>query len=255
MHQSPGWTTREDPALSADQSERPPLSSPDQPDGKPSELPRLHFPQRPDGQGLAPAPGAFPPAPAPPERQQPPQPDPWQGQQPPWERQAPPGNAPWQPPGGPSQPRRPGRAGPRQPARPARPLRPAEPSIRQRAIAALILGVLSLLALLGVGSNFRRGIYLVIFALVVGIGACWFGITAMRKARNSASMRPRGAVAGTVLGVIGALLGVVLLIVFVAFWNQLTSFSQCLNQASTPSAQQACVNQLHRSVGLSDLSG
>jgi uncharacterized membrane protein len=115
--------------------------------------------------------------------------------------------------------------------------------------------VLSLLSLLGVGSDFRRGIYLVFFALAVGICACWFGITAMRKARNSASMRPRGAFAGTVLGVIGVLLSIILLIAFAAFWKQLTSFSQCLSQANTPSAQQACVNQLHRSVGLSKLSG
>jgi uncharacterized membrane protein len=115
--------------------------------------------------------------------------------------------------------------------------------------------VLSVLALLGVGSNFHRGIYLVIFALVVGIGACWFGITAMRRARRSVSMRPRGAVAGTVLGVIGALLSIILLLALVAFWRQLTSFSQCLNEANTPSAQQACLTQLHRSVGLSKLSG
>ncbi len=127
--------------------------------------------------------------------------------------------------------------------------------MRQRAIAALILGVLSLLALLGVGTNFHRGIYLVIFGLLVGVSACWFGITAMRRARLSVTMRPRGAVAGIVLGMIGALLSVILLIAFAAFWHQLTSFSQCLNQANTPSAQQACVNQLHRSVGLSDLSG
>jgi predicted PurR-regulated permease PerM len=127
--------------------------------------------------------------------------------------------------------------------------------MRQRAIAALILGVLSLLALLGVGSNFHRGIYLVIFAFVVGISACWFGITAMRKARLSVTMRPRGAVAGIVLGIIGALLSAVLLIAFAAFWQQLNSFSQCLNQANTPSAQQACISQLHRSVGVSRLSG
>ena len=127
--------------------------------------------------------------------------------------------------------------------------------MRQRAVAALILGVLSLLSLLGVGSNFHRGIYLVIFAFVVGISACWFGITAMRKARLSVTMRPRGAVAGVVLGIIGALLSAVLLIAFAAFWQQLNSFSQCLNQANTPSAQQACVSQLHRSVGVSRLSG
>ena len=40
--------------------------------------------------------------------------------------------------------------------------------MRQRALAAVVLGVLSLLALLGVGSNFHRGIYLVVFALLVG---------------------------------------------------------------------------------------
>ncbi len=129
------------------------------------------------------------------------------------------------------------------------------PALRQRAVAALILGVLSVLALLGVGGNFHRGIYLVFFAFAVGLSACWFGITAMRRARRAVSMRPRGAVAGTVLGIIGALISVVLLIAFAAFWHQLTSFSQCLNQANTPSAQQACVNQLHRSVGISTLSG
>jgi predicted PurR-regulated permease PerM len=125
--------------------------------------------------------------------------------------------------------------------------------VRQRAIAALILGVLSVLALLGVGSNFHRGIYLVIFALAVGIGACWLGITAMRRARRAVSMRPRGAVAAIVLGVIGALLSAVLLLAFAAFWSQLNSFSQCLNEANTPSAQQTCVTQLHRSVGISKL--
>jgi uncharacterized membrane protein len=127
--------------------------------------------------------------------------------------------------------------------------------MRQRAVAALILGVLSLLSLLGIGTNFHRGIYLVIFALAVGISACWFGITAMRKARHAVTMRPRGAVAGIVLGVIGTLLSAVLLIAFAAFWHPLNSFSQCLNEANTPSAQQACLNQLHRSVGVSKLSG
>ena len=120
--------------------------------------------------------------------------------------------------------------------------------MRQRALAALVLGILSLLSLLGVGSNFHRGIYLVVFALLVGLSACWFGVTAMRKARHSVTMRPRGAVAGTVLGVIGALLSTILLIALAAFWPQLTTFSQCLSAANTPSAQQACLNQLHRSV-------
>jgi hypothetical protein len=265
---------REEPALSADQSPRPPLSLPEQGDGKQSELPRLHFPQRPDGQGLAPAPGGYapppPPAPAPRDGQAPapgdappaPPPPPSGGmpQAPPPGTappgaQAPPGTPPdWAHRWGP-QPGAPGGPGPRRPPRPAQPPRPPEPVARQRAIAALILGVLSLLALLGIGSNFHRGIYLVAFSLAVGISACWFGITAMRKARLAVTMRPRGAIAGIVLGVIGALLSVVLLIALAAFWQQLNSFSNCLNQANTPSAQQACVSQLHRSVNVSKLSG
>ena len=127
--------------------------------------------------------------------------------------------------------------------------------MRQRAVAALILGALSLLSLLGVGSNFHRGIYLVIFSLAVGIAACWFGITAMRKARLAVTMRPRGAVAGIVLGVIGALLSVGVLVFFAAFWPQLNAYSKCLNEANTPSAQQACADQLTRSTNLPGLRG
>lgn len=130
--------------------------------------------------------------------------------------------------------------------------------MRQRAIAALCLGVLSLLGLLAAGGNdfnVHRGIFLVIFALVVGIGACWFGITAMRRARLAVTMRPRGAVAGIVLGVIGALLSGIVMIGILAYWQQVNTFSQCLNQANTPSAQQACINQLDRSVQFGRLSG
>ena len=108
--------------------------------------------------------------------------------------------------------------------------------------------MLSLLALLGVGSNFRRGIYLVVFSLLVGVCACWFAMTAIRRARRSVTVRPRGAVACLVLGIIAVVLSAFLLLAFAAFWPQLNSFSQCLSAANTPSAQQACLDQLHRSV-------
>jgi hypothetical protein len=226
-------TAREDQALPADQSQRPPLPSPPEPDGNGTlpELPRLHFPQQPDGQGLAPAPGGSPP------------PAPWNGPPPP---PGAPGDPPPAPPGA---DQRWGNGRPAgRPRGPRQQLRPPEPAARQRALAALVLGILSLLSLLGVGSNFHRGIYLVIFALLVGLSACWFGVTTIRKARRSVTMRPRGAVAGTVLGVLGALLSAILLIAFAAFWPQLTTFSRCLSTANTPSAQQACLDQLHRSV-------
>jgi MFS family permease len=132
-------------------------------------------------------------------------------------------------------------------------MRPPEQSVRHRAIAALILGVLSLLSLLGIGTNYHRAVWLVIFGVLVGINACWFAVTAMRAARRSATMRPRGAVAGVVLGGLGALLGALVLLFFAVYWSQLNTFSQCVNGANTPNAQQACLNQLHRSVKIGGL--
>ncbi len=120
--------------------------------------------------------------------------------------------------------------------------------MRHRGIAALILGVLSVLSLLGIGTNFHRGIILIVFALLVGLIACWFGVTAIRRARQAFTMRPGGAIAGTVLGGLGALFGALFLAYFAAFWPQLNAFSRCYNAANTPSAQQACLNQLHRTV-------
>jgi len=108
--------------------------------------------------------------------------------------------------------------------------------------------VLSLLALVGVGTNFHRGIYLVIFALVVGVAACWLGVTAMRRARRSSSIRPASAMLGTVVGAIGTVLSVLLLVALALFWKQLTTYSRCLSAANTVTAQQACTNQLNRSL-------
>jgi predicted PurR-regulated permease PerM len=110
--------------------------------------------------------------------------------------------------------------------------------------------VLSVIALFGIGGNFNfhRGIYLVIFALIVGLAACWLGITAMQRARRGASMRPRGAVLATVFGALGAFLSAVLLIFLAVFWNQLSTYSRCISTANTVAGQQACLNQLNRSL-------
>jgi hypothetical protein len=125
---------------------------------------------------------------------------------------------------------------------------PPDPAVRQRSLVALLLGILSVFALLGLGSNFHRGLYLVIFSLAVGGGACWFGITALRQARRAAAWRPRGAIFGTVFGAIGSALSVMLLIVLAVFWTQLSQYSRCLAGANTLSAQQTCQNQLNKSV-------
>jgi hypothetical protein len=132
-------------------------------------------------------------------------------------------------------------------------MRPAEQSARHRAIAALLLGFVSLLSLLGIGTNYHRAVFLVVFGVLVGITACWYGVTALRAARRSGTMRPRGAIAGVVLGGLGTLIGALVLLFFAAYWSQLNSFSQCVNSANTQSAEQACLNQLHRSVDLGSL--
>jgi hypothetical protein len=120
--------------------------------------------------------------------------------------------------------------------------------VRQRAIAALILGAISLFALLATGTNYHRGVFLVIFALAVGAGACWLGVSAMRQARRSGTMRPRGAIAGLVFGGLGILFSVILLSLLAAFWSQFSAYSRCLSTAQTPSAQQACYSQFTHSV-------
>jgi hypothetical protein len=120
-------------------------------------------------------------------------------------------------------------------------------------LATLGFGLLSVLALAAIGTNIRRDVYLVVFDLLVGVSACWLGLTAMRSARRSGSLRPAGSVAGIVLGVIGSALSALMLVFLATFWSQLISYSQCLASASTLTAQQACSNQLQRSVGVTGL--
>jgi hypothetical protein len=61
--------------------------------------------------------------------------------------------------------------------------------------------------------------------------------------------RPRGARAGVVLGGLGLAFSAFWLLVLAVFWPQLNTYYNCLSQANTPSAQQACHTQLTNSVG------
>ena len=148
----------------------------------------------------------------------------------------------YQPPGGRgSQPRGtlPGR----------RPLPPADPALRQRALAALFLGVLSLIGLmLGLG-NLRRGIVVAALTLVFAAVAIWLGVTSSRQARRSGTARPRGAVSGVVLGGFGLAISALWLMVLAVFWPQLTAYYTCMGGANTVTAQQACHDQFTNSVG------
>ena len=132
---------------------------------------------------------------------------------------------------------------------PARQLPPPDPALRQRALAALILGALSLLGLaLGVG-NLRRGVYVAVLTLLFAVIAIWLCAGANRRARRSGTARPRGAISGIVLGGFGLAFSALWLLVLAVFWPQLSTYYNCMSSANTVAAQQVCHNQFTNSVG------
>jgi len=166
------------------------------------------------------------------------------------------GQPPPQPPGPGDQPGRgPGRqpAGWPQPNQPPRVRQRAnvpERELRQRAIAALVFGGVSLIALFGLSADLRKGVYVLSFSALIGLAACVIGISALVKARKTNSYRPRGAIGGIVLGVIGMLISVPILLTYLAFPTQLTNYVNCLSQAQNSTAQKACMTQFYKSIGL-----
>ena len=120
--------------------------------------------------------------------------------------------------------------------------------MRQRALAALALGVLSLLGLaLGLG-NVHRGVFVAVLTLLFGMTAIWLGVGASRRARRSGTARPRGAISGIVLGGFGLGFSALWLLVLAVFWPQLSAYYNCMNSANTVTAQQTCHSQLTNSV-------
>jgi hypothetical protein len=132
---------------------------------------------------------------------------------------------------------------------PVRQLPPPDPALRQRALAALALGVLSLIGLaFGLG-NVRRGVFVAVVTLLFAVLAIWLGAGASRRARRSGTARPRGAISGIVLGGFGLALSALWLVVLAVFWPQLSAYDNCMGGANTVTAQQACHTQLTNSVG------
>jgi hypothetical protein len=132
---------------------------------------------------------------------------------------------------------------------PIRQLPPPDPGQRQRALAGLTLGALSLLGLaFGLG-NLHRGIYVAVLTLLFAAAAIWLGILTARVARRRGTARPRGAVSGIVLGGFGLALSALWLLVLAVFWPQLSTYYNCMSGANTLAAQQACHDQFTKSVG------
>jgi hypothetical protein len=107
--------------------------------------------------------------------------------------------------------------------------------------------VLSLLAMTAIG-NIQRGVYVVAVALAVAIAGVILAFTTMSAARRAGTRRPRGVLAGAVLGVIGCVLCSFVLAGFLIFWTQLHQYANCENSAITTASQTACSTQLNNSV-------
>jgi multisubunit Na+/H+ antiporter MnhB subunit len=114
-------------------------------------------------------------------------------------------------------------------------------------MAALALAVLSLLAMVLIG-NLQRAAVVAGVALAVAVIALVLAISAMSSAKRAGTRRPRGALVGVILGVIGLLFSGFALLGFLIFGTQLDQYSTCMNQASTVAGQQACQNQLDTSI-------
>jgi hypothetical protein len=114
--------------------------------------------------------------------------------------------------------------------------------LRQQALAAAIFGLLSLLALTA-ANQAGHALYLVLFALVIGLAATVLGISAGNRAHREGAVRPRGSVAAIVLGVISVVLALMASVVLL-FPHRFANYEQCMNNAATSSAQQACTDQL-----------
>jgi NADH:ubiquinone oxidoreductase subunit 6 (subunit J) len=111
-----------------------------------------------------------------------------------------------------------------------------------------MLGVLSLLGITLIG-NLNRAVYVLAMTLLFGFVATWLGTTALSRSRRGGSGRPRGAIAGVILGAIGLGLSGLMLIAFGVLGPQLSQYSKCLSGANTVTAQQACRTQFQNSVG------
>ena len=113
-----------------------------------------------------------------------------------------------------------------------------------------MLSVLALVALFGLSGDLHRGVYLLIFSAVVGLGSCVIGMTAMLKARKTGCYRPRFAVAGIVLGALAAVLSIPIIATYLAFPRQVDNYINCLNQSRSSDSEQSCMDKFYKSIHL-----
>lgn len=127
-------------------------------------------------------------------------------------------------------------------------LPPAAPALQQRAAAALFLVVLSLIAMMW-GADPQRLVYVAGVALAVALVGLALAVSSMRTAKRAGTRRPRVAIASVVIGAIGAAASAAVVGAFLLYSSQVTQYVNCMNGATTSTAQNACWQQLQNSIG------
>ncbi len=70
----------------------------------------------------------------------------------------------------------------------------------------------------------------------------------MLAAKRAGTRRPRGAVAATILGLVGFVFCSFALAGFLVFHKELSQYANCISGANTTATRTACENQLDNSV-------
>jgi len=124
----------------------------------------------------------------------------------------------------------------------------ASAQVRQRAVAAFLIGGLSLLAVPSAHDP-RRALLVLAVVVVFGVVAVWLGLTASRQARRERTRRPAWAFGGILLGICGAGFALLILSAYAMFWSQTNTYFSCSSSANTVTAEQACNTQFQQSTG------
>jgi hypothetical protein len=111
-----------------------------------------------------------------------------------------------------------------------------------------MLALISLFGMLVRSGNLHRTAVVLVVTLVIGGTSLWLAITAMSRSRRDGSARPRVVILATVLAVFCTGVSAIVLAALALFWTPANQYSTCMTAANTVSAQNACLQQLEKSM-------
>lgn len=83
--------------------------------------------------------------------------------------------------------------------------------------------------------------------LVLDVAAIVLGVRALRRVRTRGGRAP-GAVAGIVLGSVGAVLVALVVTVLGVFWNEVRAYQECMSGANTIRSEEKCTAEFERAL-------